>query len=203
MSASSRHDVQDLATFRLPAHFRGRSALVVQLWWLVQAVLFHPSPQFLYGWRNGLLRLFGAKIGKNVIIRPSVRVTYPWKLEIGDNSWVGDFVELYTLGEIKIGDNAVVSQYTYLCTGSHDMRSPSFDIYAKPIVVEDEAWIASGVFVHPGVTVARCSVVGARSVLSKDTEPFGVYAGYPAERVGTRAMRQTASGAPASDGTPQ
>ena len=202
MSASSRYDVQDLATFELPSHFRGRSALVVQLWWLTQALLFHTSPQFLYGWRNALLRLFGAKIGRNVIIRPSVRVTYPWKLEIGDNSWVGDYVELYTLGEIKIGNNAVVSQYTYLCTGSHDMRSASFDIYAKPIVVEDEAWVASGVFVHPGVTVAHCSVVGARSVLSKNTEPFGIYSGYPAERVGTRAMRPASDSVSVNDGTP-
>lgn len=181
--------IQDLASFRNPPGFRGRSGAVVQLWWLVQATLFRASPQFMYGWRNGLLRLFGAKIGKGVIVRPTVRVTYPWKLTIGDHSWVGDFVELYTLGEIRIGQNAVVSQHSYLCTGSHDFRAPAFDIYAKPIVVEDEAWVAAGVFVHPGVTVARGSVVAARSVLSRDTEALTIWAGSPASKVAERLNR--------------
>lgn len=171
--------VQDLARFRLPPDFRGRSAVVVQLWWLVQGTLFALSPQFLYGWRRWLLRLFGAKIGRGVLIRPSVRITYPWKLSVGDHSWVGDFAELYTLGPITIGRNAVVSQYGYLCTGSHDMESPTFDIYAEPIVVEDEAWLAAGVFVHPGVTIAKGSVVAARSIVRRSTIQFGVYAGEP------------------------
>lgn len=171
--------VQNLASFRIPPGFRGRSALVVQLWWLVQATLFACSPQFMYGWRNGLLRLFGATIGAGVLIRPSVRITYPWKLTIGDHSWVGDFAELYTLGPIHIGRNAVVSQYCYLCTGSHDMTVPAFDIFAEAITVEDEAWIAAGAFVHPGMTIARGSVVAARSVVRHSTEPHGVYAGEP------------------------
>jgi putative colanic acid biosynthesis acetyltransferase WcaF len=177
---------QDLAHFCLPPGFRGRSAAVVQLWWLVQATLFACSPQFLYGWRRWLLQIFGARIGRNVLIRPSVRITYPWKLSIGDNSWVGDFVELYTLGPIMIGQNAVVSQYVYLCTGSHDMGSPTFDISAEPIVVEDEAWLAAGVFVHPGVTIARGSVVSARSIVRYSTEPYGVYAGEPLRRLRDR-----------------
>ena len=94
--------IQDLKSFKLPKNFRGRNAFIVQLWWLVQSILFRTSPQFLYGWRNFLLRLFGAKIGKKVIIRPSVKITYPWKLSIGNYSWVGDDVDLYTLGDIDI-----------------------------------------------------------------------------------------------------
>ncbi len=101
-----------LDRFKLPRHFRGRSAFVVQLWWFTQAFLFNLSPQFMYTWRVFLLRLFGAKIGKKVIIRPSVKITYPWKLEIGDYSWIGDNVELYTLGKIKIGCHSVISQRT-------------------------------------------------------------------------------------------
>ena len=124
---------QDLNSFKLPPNFRGRNAFTVQLWWLVQSVLFKTSPQFLYGWRNFLLRLFGAKIGKKVIIRPSVKVTYPWKLSIGDYSWIGDDVALYTLGNIEIGDNVVISQRSYLCTGSHDYLQEDFPIYQKPI----------------------------------------------------------------------
>ena len=91
-------DYQKLDRFRLPLDFRGRSAAVVQLWWLVQSILFASFPQFMYGWRRFLLKLFGAKIGNGVLIRPSVRVTYPWKVEIGDRAWIGDHAELYSLG---------------------------------------------------------------------------------------------------------
>jgi putative colanic acid biosynthesis acetyltransferase WcaF len=146
----------------------------------------------MYGWRRFLLRLFGARIGKGVLVRGTARIAYPWKLAIGDFSWVGDFAELYNLGQIDIGRSAVVSQYAYICTGSHDFRSVTFDIYARAIRVEDEAWVAAGAFVHPGVTIGRGSVVGARSVVAKDTEPFGVYVGSPAVKVGVRS----ATGAP-------
>jgi putative colanic acid biosynthesis acetyltransferase WcaF len=102
--------MQKLNSFKLPNNFRGRNVFVVQLWWLVQSLFFKNSPQFLYGFRRFLLRLFGAKIGKKVIIRPTVRITYPWKVVIGDFSWIGDDVVLYSLGEIEIGENVVISQ---------------------------------------------------------------------------------------------
>ena len=84
--------MQTLNKFKLPKNFRGRSSLVVQLWWMTDFFLFKLSPQIMYGWRRFLLRLFGAKIGKNVIIRPNVTITYPWKVSIGDYSWIGDNV---------------------------------------------------------------------------------------------------------------
>lgn len=181
----SRHD---LSRFRLPAGFRGRGAVAVQLWWIVQCCLFSASPQFMYGWRRFLLRLFGAKIGCGVIIRPSVRVTYPWKLTIGDYAWVGDQVELYTLGEIRIGAHAVVSQRSYLCTGSHDPASPSFRIFAKPVVVEDGAWVATDVFVAPGVTIGRNAVIGARSSVFSDAKANFIHMGSPARPVRERVF---------------
>ena len=122
-----------LKEFYLPKGFRGRNAIVVQLWWLIHFFLFRPSPQFMYGWRRFLLRMFGAKIGKKVIIRPSVQVTYPWKVTIGDYSWIGDDVVLYSLGEIFIGTNTIISQKCYICTGSHDYDKIDFPIYAKTI----------------------------------------------------------------------
>lgn len=88
--------MQDLSGFSVPKGFRGSNAIKVQLWWAVQATIFAWSPQVLYRWRAFLLRLFGAKIGKNVVIRPSVKITYPWKLTLGDYAWVGDEVNLYT-----------------------------------------------------------------------------------------------------------
>src|SRR4051812_46747933 len=111
---------QDLSEFRLPEHFRGRPAWLVQLWWLVQSTLFGLSPQFMYGWRRFLLRLFGARIGDKVLVRPTARITYPWKVSIGNHSWIGDEAILYSLGEIEIGANVVISQRSYICTGSHD-----------------------------------------------------------------------------------
>lgn len=171
--------IQDLSRATVPAGFRGRPAWLVQLWWIVQSLLFHPSPQVLYGWRRFLLRCFGARIGKGVLIRPSATITYPWKLTIGDWSWVGDHATLYTLGEITIGDNTVISQHCYLCAGSHDYTRVTFDLYAKAIRVEPEAWLAAGVFVGPGVTVGRGAVVGARSVVLRDVPAGMVCAGNP------------------------
>jgi putative colanic acid biosynthesis acetyltransferase WcaF len=172
--------VQDLASFRLPAGFRGRPAWYVQLWWLVQATLFALSPQFMYGWRRFLLRLFGARIGRKVQIRPSAECTYPWKVSIGDWSWIGDRVVLYSLGEIRIGSNVVISQGSYLCAGTHDYSKSSFDISGPAIKIEDQVWLAADVFVGPGVTISRGSVVVARSSVFHDLPPLKVCRGNPA-----------------------
>lgn len=177
---------QDLSQFHLPANFRGRSAFMVQLWWLVQSTLFRWSPQFMYGWRRFLLRLFGAQIGERVIVRPSVRITYPWKLSIGENSWIGDHVELYTLGKIEIGSNVVISQRAYLCTGGHDHSRVTFDIYQNPIIIHDQVWIASDVFVMPGVTIGMGCVVGARSTVFNDLPPGKISYGNPAVSIRDR-----------------
>ncbi|MBA3073682.1 MAG: colanic acid biosynthesis acetyltransferase WcaF [Anaerolineae bacterium] len=180
---------QDLKTFTLPPHFRGRSAILVQLWWCVQSTLFAWSPQFMYGWRRLLLRLFGAKIGVKVLVRPSTRITFPWKLSIGDYSWIGDHVELYTLGEVVIGTHTVVSQKCYLCTGSHDISSPSFDIFQKPIHIGSQVWIATDVYVAPGVTIGRGTVVGARSTVLSDLPEAMICYGNPAKPIKPRVLK--------------
>jgi putative colanic acid biosynthesis acetyltransferase WcaF len=178
--------VQDLKRFKLPPHFRGRSALTVQLWWLVQATLFRGSPQLLYGFRRWLLRRFGAQIGQGVLIRPSVKIPYPWKLAIGDYSWIGDDAVLYSFGRITIGRDVVVSQKCYLCAGTHDFRSPAFDILAFPITIEDEVWVAADVFVAPGVTIGRGAVVGSRSSVFTDLPAMMVCVGSPARPIHAR-----------------
>jgi len=179
-------NIQNLKAFRLPPDFRGRSGFVVQLWWLVQATLFRASPQVMYGFRRWLLRQFGAQIGRGVRIRPSVTIPYPWKLQIGDYSWIGDHAVLYCFAKITIGKNAVVSQKSYLCAGTHDYRSASFDIQAYPILIEDEAWLAADVFIAPGVTIGRGTVVGSRSSVFGDLPPMMVCLGSPARPVRSR-----------------
>lgn len=183
---SKPREYQRLDTFRLPDGFRGRSAAVVQLWWIVQATLFAMSPQFMFGWRRFLLKLFGAKIGQGVLIRPSARVTYPWKVSIGNRSWIGDHAEIYSLGEIEIGADVVISQRSYLCAAAHEYSKPSFDILDKKIVIEDQAWLATDVFVAPGVTIGRGAVVGARSSVFQNMPAAMVCYGSPAKAVRPR-----------------
>jgi putative colanic acid biosynthesis acetyltransferase WcaF len=175
--------------FQVPPGFRGRSKVYVQLWWLVQSTLFAMSPQAMYGWRAWLLRLFGARIGRGAIIRPSVRIPYPWKLTIGDYCHIGDEVHLYTYAEIEIGNCAVISQRSYICTGSHDYTSPTFELFAKKIVIEAEAWVAMDVFVAPGVTIGRGAVIGARSSVFHDVPSGTIAVGTPARIIGERRMQ--------------
>lgn len=140
----------------------------------------------MYGWRVFLLRLFGARIGTGVLIRPSARITYPWKVSIGDNAWIGDHATLYSLDAIEIGENACISQDCYLCTGSHDHREADFRYNCAPIRIEAQCWVAAGCFVGPGVRVGEGAVIGARSLLLRNADPMSLYAGQPAKRVGAR-----------------
>jgi putative colanic acid biosynthesis acetyltransferase WcaF len=179
-------DVQRLDRYQVPADFRERSKAVILLWWLVRDTLFLCSPQNLYGFRAFLLRLFGARVGRHTAIRPTARITYPWSVTIGDYVQIGDFAELYSLGPITIGDHAVVSQKSYLCAGSHDHRRPSFDIFARPIVIAPQAWVAADCFIGPGVTVGFGAVIAARSTLMKDAPALKILSGNPARVTGDR-----------------
>lgn len=177
---------QDLKTFKMPKGFRGKSKLYVQLWWIIQGTLFRISPQFMYGWRRSLLRLFGANIGNNVLIRPTAKILYPWKLTIGDWSWIGDDVTLYNMANIKIGEHCVISQKSYLCTSSHDHAKSSFNIFAKAIEIQDKVWVAADVFIAPGVTIGGGTVVGFRSTVNKDLSPNMICYGNPAKPIKSR-----------------
>ncbi|SAI65534.1 Galactoside O-acetyltransferase [Bordetella ansorpii] len=177
---------QRLDSFRMPAGFRGRHVLVVQLWRIAQATLFRGSPQFAYGFRRALLRAFGARVGRGVLVRPSAQITYPWKVSLGDYAWVGDDVVLYSLDAITIGPHAVVSQRSYLCAGYHDIDAADFPIRSGPIVVEAGAWLATDVFVAAGITVRCNAVVGARSSVFKDVPPNMVCHGSPCQPVRRR-----------------
>ena len=180
--------VQELNRFVMPADFRGKPGWFIQLWWIVQALFFKTSPQFLYGWRRFLLRSFGAKVGKGVILRPSVHTQFPWKVSIGDYSWIGDNAVLYSLGNITIGKNVVISQKSYLCAASHHYTKADFPIYSNPVLIEDECWLATDVYVGPGVTIGKGTVVGARSSVFTSLPPGMVCVGSPAKAVRRRVM---------------
>lgn len=158
---------------------RGRAGWYILLWWLVQAIAFPLTPHPLNNWRCALLRLFGAGIGKDVIIRPTARFTYPWKVSIGDYTWIGDDVVLYSLDNINIGEHCVISQKSYLCTGSHDIDDPTFRLKTASITIGNGAWIATDCFVGLGVKIGANAVIGARSSVFSDIPSGQVCWGTP------------------------
>lgn len=149
--------------------------------------MFPLTPHSAHAPRRWLLRRFGATIGKGVVIRPTARFTYPWKVTIGDHSWIGDDVVLYSLDEIWIGAHCVISQQTYLCTGSHDSHDPAFGLETSEIAVGNGAWIAADCFVGPGVIIGANAVIGARSTVFSDQPEQQICWGRPCR---PRRLRQ-------------
>ncbi len=159
------------------------------LWEIVWTLFYRPTPRWcMNGWRCFLLRIFGAKIGQGVRIQGTAKVWQPWKLTIGDNSWIDGGVSLYSVDEISIGSNVVVSELAFICTASHDISSPVFELVMKPIVVKDCAWVCARATVLMGVTIGEGSVVAAGAVVTKNTEPWAVVGGNPAREIGTRNL---------------
>jgi putative colanic acid biosynthesis acetyltransferase WcaF len=128
-----------------------------------------------------ILRIFGAKIGKDVKIYPSANIMFPWNLEIGDRTVIAWEVIIYNLGKITIGQDTIISQYTHLCAGNHDYNSTDFKLLKTPITIGDNVWIAADVFVGPGVNVGNHSIIYARSVVVKNIPANSIVTGHPAD----------------------
>jgi len=178
----------DLAAFRNPSFRRGAGRIKEALWILVSFLVFRLWPFCSSQIKCEFLRAFGAKVGVRVVIKPQVKITFPWKLEIGNNVWLGEECWLLNLDKIVIGDNVCISQRAFLCTGSHNFTLPTFDLIVKPIKVEDGSWLGAGCWVGPGVKIGTHAVLTAGSVASKDLEPWGVYRGNPASLVKRRTI---------------
>jgi len=159
------------------------------LWGIVWLLLFRPSPKIFHGWRRFLLRMFGAKIGKGVHPYPSAKIWAPWNLEMGDHSCLSHDVDCYCADKIRIGSHATVSQYSFLCTASHDYTNPHMPLVTAPIEIGDGAWITADVYVAPGVTIGEGAVIGVRSSVFKDVEPWTVAAGNPATFIKKRILK--------------
>lgn len=157
----------DVTSNRQRRSWSHRALMGRSLWWAVSP-LFRFSPRPLWAWRVWMLRCFGAQIGDQVRVHPSVRITIPWNVQIDDQAAVGDCVILYALGLIKIGARATVSQHAHLCAGSHDWRDPTRPLLKTPIQIGADAWVCADAFVGPGVQIGQGAVLGARSVAMKD-----------------------------------
>jgi putative colanic acid biosynthesis acetyltransferase WcaF len=140
-------------------------------------------------WRARLLRMWGAKIGQNTNIAPSVKILQPWRLEVGDWTSLAEGVEVYNFDWIRLGDQTVVSQRVFLCTGSHDYEDPTMPLTFKPIHIGHECWVAAEAFVGPGVDIGDRTVVGARAVVVKDLPPNMVCAGHPCRPLKPRRVK--------------
>jgi len=163
-----------------PAERRARLA------WALGERIFRAIPRPFFQTRAALLRLFGAKVGAQCQIYPTVRIFLPSQLEIGDWSAVGDGVNLYNLASIRIGQRVTISQGAHLCAGTHDFRDPRMPLVRATIVIGDEAWLCADCFIGPHVTVGARAVIGARAVAMRDVDAGAVMAGNPARQVSQR-----------------
>ncbi len=170
-----------------PWSLRGKMARAV--WMTLGRTLFRCSFHNWYRYRAWILRLFGAKIGKRVAIRPTVHIEIPWMLNIGDRVTIGDHAILYSLGQITIGHRTIISQYAHLCAGTHDYRDHTFRLQRTPITIGHDVWIGADAFVGPGVVIGDLSVLGARSSAYKDLPSSTVCVGNPAKPVRARVLR--------------
>lgn len=176
-----------LEFFDNKAFQRGAPAWIEALWLALQALLFRSwIPGSTH--RKLLLRLFGAKIGQNVTFKPGVRVKFPWKLTIGDHSWIGEDVWIDNLVPVKIGSDCCVSQGVYLCTGNHDWSKETFDLIAAPIEIGNKSWLCARSSVGPGVTIREGAVLGFSSVTASDLDAWSIYGGSPAKFIKRRII---------------
>lgn len=166
---------------------RGRTKLTELTWLLLRPLVFcWPLP--MNGLRCWVLRRFGATIGQGVVIRAGVRIKFPWKLAVGDHTWIGESAWIDNLAPVRIGAHCCLSQGVYLCTGNHDWSRPSFDLQTASITIEDGAWVAAMARLAPGVTIGEESIVGLAACVTDSVAPRAIVNGNPAVVTGQREI---------------
>jgi putative colanic acid biosynthesis acetyltransferase WcaF len=178
----------NLSRFTTGAFDRGASRVKEVLWVLVRFTFFASAFPWPSRLRCILLRLFGATVGRGVVIRSRVNIWMPWRLTLGDHVWLGEEVFILNLAPVRVASNVCISQRAFLCTGNHDYSKTTFDLITQPITVESGAWIGACSFVGPGVTVKQNTVLTAGSVATQDLEANGIYRGNPAQFVKERRL---------------
>lgn len=167
----------------------GRSVLQRAAWFFMGQPLLRASWIPSSSLRVSLLRLFGARIGRGVVIKPSVSVKYPWHLSVGDQCWIGERAWIDNLTSVSIESNVCISQGAYLCTGNHDWSDPAFGLRIAPIHLSEGSWAGARCILAPGVRLGRCAVASAGAVITGDVPDFAIYAGNPARFVKRRVIR--------------
>ncbi len=153
------------------------------LWWVVRSLLFAPWFPIPSSIKVTALRAFGASVGERVVIRSRVHISFPWRLTIGDDVWIGEEITILSLDRVVIGSDVCLSQRAFLCTGSHDFSRESFDLMTAPITIADGCWIGAQAFVGPGVSFGKSSRCLAGAVVVKSIGADTTVAGVPARRI--------------------
>ncbi len=161
------------------------------LWYWVNILFFKSSFFPFYGLKVSLLKIFGAKVGKGVCIKPNVNIKYPWLLTIGNHTWIGEQVWIDNLAQINIGDNVCISQGVLLLCGNHDYTKPSFDLMVKTILIEDGVWLGAKSIVVGGAICKSHSVFAAASLVTNIFDGFSIYAGNPLIKVKERIIEES------------
>ncbi len=164
--------------------------LVLRALWGLARPLFRFSPRTSFGYRNTLLRFFGAKIGKHVHIYNSAIIYMPWNLEIGDWSSIGEWALLYNLAPVRIGTRVTVSYRAHICCGTHDYSKSDLPLDKQPVTIYNDGWICADAFIGPGLQIHEGAIVGARSVVLKDVQSWTIVAGNPAKVIKTRRIEK-------------
>jgi putative colanic acid biosynthesis acetyltransferase WcaF len=162
---------------------RGANPFKEMLWLVTKTFFFRFPIPLPSAFRCFMLRIFGANIGVGVVIRAGVDITFPWRLTIGDFSWIGEEVKILNLNEVIIGSNCCVSQRAFLCTGSHNFKSEGFDLITEKITIFDSSWIAAQAFVGPGVSIGPDAMIAAGSMIARNVEANQIAIGNPARVV--------------------
>lgn len=178
----------DLSRYDNSWYEPGEGTLKRLLWYFVNVLFFLNPFNPFSGIKVRLLRLFGARVGTGVNIKPSVNIKYPWLLEIGDYTWIGENVWIDNLAQVKIGSNVCVSQGAMLLCGNHNYKKTTFDLMIGKITLEDGSWVGAQAVVCPGVTLRTHAVLGVGAVANHDLEAYTIYQGIPAVKVRERVM---------------
>jgi putative colanic acid biosynthesis acetyltransferase WcaF len=163
------------------------------LWYVCNAVFLNSAVPYPSSFKCALLRLFGAKVGQGVVIKPEVNIKYPWFLEVGDHVWLGEGAWIDNLARVKIGSNVCISQGAYVLTGNHDYKKTAFDLKVSPVTIEDGVWVGAKCVVCPGAVLRTHSVITAGSVITKEAEAWTVYSGNLAVAVRRRSIEADGS----------
>lgn len=177
-----------MASFSTGNFDKGAGKMKMMLWYVVNALLVRASWNPLMGVKVALLRMFGAKIGKGLVIKNDVVIKSPWFLVIGDHCWLGENCWIDNLDRVTIGSNVCISQGALLLTGNHDYKKTDMPYRNAPIVLEDGVWVGANSTVCPGVTMHENSMLAVGSVATKDTEANGIYQGNPAVKLRERVL---------------
>lgn len=167
-------------------------------WYYTNAIFFRTALFPISGMKRFLLRCFGAKVGRGVNIKPSVNIKYPWRLTIGDYSWIGEQSWIDNLDDVVIGNHCCISQGAMLLCGNHNYRRPTFDLKTGRITLEDGVWIGAHSIVCPGITCKSHSMLAVNSVATRNLAAWTIYQGNPAVKAATRVF-DAAPGNPAGD----